>query len=299
MTSFLTMVNEGLIELPKNTRTQVREFIYHWYLAYLLSVLGRSKDFDDHDREIGLSALKVAAGKLQLELPEERDVTRVSQQAVQWMLIHVDDLPDRYVQRIADLKKSEKLKRRGGILKIEMVFKGTPPKNTQAITYHRVGNSVEHEIFFYPQSFVVSPKAMLALMTTGKTSELTRLLKNLDGLIDHELTHVIQDAILRIFHRKQSIYVFGKAAPNLKAAEKKNDHYLTSDVEFDPWIKTSIEHVRGLIKKHRDEDPKEVVKRYTCVYGDSEEQSKFFKALKRSDPVKWKKAVKILSQAVL
>jgi hypothetical protein len=167
-------------------------------------------------------------------------------------------------------------------------------------------------IISIPNIQVKVPK-MLELLSQFNHAEASRNINFTLGIIEHETTHAVQSMVLYLLHPSQyDSTTGGKSVKGLRKGQAKQEKYFTSNIEFDPLIKSSARELKGLFGKYNavsDKDKKDLFIKYTfsdvaskgVSKADNKDfnRSSFFKSLKRSDPDKWKKAVKLLSQEVL
>lgn len=135
------------------------------------------------------------------------------------------------------------------------------------------------------------------------------MITRVKGILEHELSHYMQFKVLSRGHVQQ-IHDAGK---RVSADQKEGDdeEYYTSQVEFDPQIKTAISDYktleRKMLKKYPDQRTRPLRDwmtatgtRTAALYGIDrhddwlipDEPFEFFKKLKQLDNGKWKRAVK-------
>jgi hypothetical protein len=132
------------------------------------------------------------------------------------------------------------------------------------------------------------------------------------GTLHHELTHYIQYKILSRGHEKQ----IDNSGKSISAAEtdKANEEYHSSQIEFDPWIKSIVKDIQSVYKKIKRKYPAYEFRPLVDFLTGAAPRSKannhverfetdafvptkpyaFFTDLKKVDTKKWKKAIKYL-----
>jgi hypothetical protein len=136
-------------------------------------------------------------------------------------------------------------------------------------------------------------------------------ISHIDGLVDHELTHYIQFKVIGRGHEQQ-IQNTGRSHAEPGSHQSNTDSYYSSQIEFDPQIKSAIANIvtsiNRLKRKLKRDFNWHVLARVAVgelSHDEAFEQLKlddnalvveplhFFTTLKRVDQVKWRKAVKL------
>lgn len=151
-----------------------------------------------------------------------------------------------------------------------------------------------------PSSMFFNLDTLLPQLNSDSLGKYVQHLQWLESAAKHEIQHMTQDAILRRQHPKQMEEPSGNI----------DDEYYTSDLEFHPSITTAGEYfkealalVKGTGRQVNDKTYKDLLTAFVNPDAGMPEgfaryrknfSSEFFSALRRSDPQKWKKAVKEL-----
>ena len=140
--------------------------------------------------------------------------------------------------------------------------------------------------------FTINPKRLMDLMNKVDYTkkEVHEIFKMMSSTLYHESTHAVQHNCLKWLDKNQ----IGKSRvvrdnPLSSKAERRME-YLSSQVEFDPTIKTKIGQFQ------REYAGKDLLKSLAIFVGGitvkDQEPDEFFAALKKTDIKRWKKAVK-------
>lgn len=139
--------------------------------------------------------------------------------------------------------------------------------------------------------FTINPRRLIDLLSGEYTKkDVIEIFRILSSTIYHEATHAVQRSCLKWLDKNQ----IGKSRivrdnPNSSEEERRRE-YLTSEIEFDPTIKSKIGQFQ---RKYEGQD---LLKSLAIFVGgiavEGEEPDEFFAALKATDIKKWKKAVK-------
>ena len=319
--TFALYLNEGLIKLPPKLTQVMLDYFVYWYLACLEGLaedLWKKKDKNKSYEEDDLDVIKLAIERLSkkhgVKPPIAGDVQKASKNRAVFKNFPVEDFPIQYLERVAKVKGPEAMEElKKAHVKFVVSFKEHPKVDMDKDFPLGIFYAEPAEIIVSIPNMPVKTPKMLELLSTFNHSEASRVINHTLGTVEHELTHAVQSMVLHLLHPSQyDPMTGGKSIRGLRKGQAKQEKYFTSALEFDPWVKSSIRELKGLFGKHKastEKDKKEVFTRY--VYGDvlskdvskadnkKYDRSSFFKSLKRSDPDKWKKAVKLLSQEVL
>lgn len=307
MTSkFNTYLNEGLIKLPPKLTDSLIGYFVYWYLAFLEGSAEASDAFDEDDRDMIQLALERLVKKFNSKTPSASDVKKTMTNRAVFKNFPVEDIPIQYLERIAKVKGSEALDElKSAHIKFSVSFKPHPKvtEGEEGVFYKKPA-----EIIISIPNMQISVGKMLQLLSMFNHAEAGRNINNMLGIIEHEISHVVQSMILFLIHPQQFSDLQSKSVTKRLTG---HDKYLAKDIEFSPWIKTSVREIKSVFEKNKAnaQEKKDLFTKFT--YGDvlskdvskadnkKHERSKFFKSLKRSDLEKWKKAVKLLSTEVL
>lgn len=314
--SFSLFLNEGLIKLPAKVSESMIKYFVYWYLAYAEAQAEKNDDLDEDDIDMIKVCIDRLAKKHGVTSPSHADVIRSTKARGIFKKFEMRDLPDAYVQRVGKVngvEAVEALKKEK--VKFMVAFKKHPDLDfdndrPQGI-FHPGKDGEDSLIIVSIANMPTEVEHFVQMLSQLKVEQANRVINHTIGIIEHELTHAIQSMILYQLHPNQ-YDSNGKAVRGLRKDQAKKEKYFTSQVEFDPQIKGAIREIKNLfdeLKAKTKEDKREIFNRYT--YSDADQKnvshkdnqkyyrSPFFKALRRSDPDKWKKAVKLLAQGVL
>ena len=315
--SFTLFLNEGLIKLPTKVSEKMIKYFVYWYLAFAEAQAEKNDELDEDDLDMINVCISRIAKKHGVNPPSHADVIRTTKARAIFKNFEMEDLPDAYVQRVGKVRGQEAvdaLKKER--VKFMVAFRKHPDidmdeDQPQGIFRPSKEGQPESHIIVSIANMPTEVGAFLKLLMQFKTEEANRVINHTIGIIEHELTHAVQSMILYQLHPGQ-YDANGKAVRGLRKDQAKKEKYHTSQVEFDPQIKGSIREIKNLFdqsKAKTKEEKREIFNRYT--YSDADQKnvsrkddkkyyrSPFFKSLRRSDPDKWKKAVKLLAQGVL
>lgn len=141
---------------------------------------------------------------------------------------------------------------------------------------------------------IIGTNELKQLLSNGFTN-LSDLYEKMKHLIEHELTHVYQVLVLS---KKDPRQIHSDYDSNLP--EFTDDYYL-GQVEFDPWIKDTINYVKTSIKNNKLNSKKsrqllDYIFNVSSDYEQLDDKLKhlrhFFSVLKNKNYEKYKKAVK-------
>lgn len=310
--TFSLYLNEGLIKLPPKLTQLMLDYFIYWYLAFLEGNANADKSYDDEDQDMIKLALERLAKKHNVPIPSQVDIKKSMTNKAVYKRFPVEDLPPQYLERVAKVKGPEAMEElKKAHVKFVVSFKKHPKIDMDEDFPQGIFYPNPPEIIISIPNIQIQVPRMLELLSRFNHTEASRNINFTLGIIEHETTHAVQSMILYLLHPSQyDSKTDGKSVRGLRKGQAKHEKYFTSNIEFDPMIKSSIRELKGLFGKYKavsDKDKKEIFIKYTfsdvaskgISKADDVNRSSFFKSLKRSDPDKWKKAVKLLSQEVL
>jgi hypothetical protein len=308
--SFNTYLNEGLIKLPPKLSQALNDYFTYWYLAFLEGTAEADKSYDEDDQDMIKLAIERLAKKHNSKIPTPADVKKSMTNRAIFKNFPVEDLPPQYLEKVAKVKGQEAIEElKKAHVKFVVAFRPHPKvtDDEEGIFYSKPA-----EIIISIPNMPVSADKVIHLLSLFNHAEASRSINNTLGIVEHELMHAVQSMVLFLLHRDQYSNKGSKSVNGLRTQHAKQDKYFTDDIEFSPWVKTSTRELKSIFGKQKattDQEKKDLFAKFTYsdVLGkdvskaDNKkfERSPFFKSLKRSDPVKWKKAVKLLSQETL
>lgn len=281
---------EGVIQVPRVTLVKLERFFTTWFLSRLWSM---TTDQKVHDH---LTKLATDYGvTANLEATAEKAAN--ARGAV--TSFKMSDLPSSYLSKLGP-SEVEAIKSQP--IKFTVALRKHPSVDFEPGRPHGMYHGGETpEIAVSAYNMQLTMDQALRHLELGRVDAVRRSLNHSLGIIEHELTHAIQDLVMAKLHSKQ-FDQSGRSAPGLTKNQAKDDQYYTAPVEFDPHVKDSVREVKRLIAAGKS--PKQtVINRFTLSDIPADQLSKvnvgsdrspFFRALKRSAPDQWKKAVKLL-----
>lgn len=305
--SFTHYLNEGLIKLPPKLVASTIEYFIYWYLAFLEGTAEADKSLDEDDQDMIKLAIERLAKKFNSKTPTAVDIKKAMTNRAVFKNFPVEDIPPQYLEKVAKVKGPEAVEAlKDAHVKFVVAFKDHPSikDNGEAVFYTKPA-----EIYISIPNMPIEPKDMIELLSTFNHAEAGRAINRTIGTIEHEVMHAVQSMVLFLLHPIQySTNTSKSAKPNLRGKDK----YYAKDIEFSPWLKTSVKALENVFEKSKAttaQAKKDLFTKFT--YGDvlskdvtkadnqQHERSSFFKSLKKTDLEKWKKAVKLLSTEVL
>lgn len=313
--SFTLFLNEGLIKLPTKISEKMIKYFVYWYLAYVEGVAESNKDFDEDDLDMVKVCIARLAKKHNVNPPTAGDIQKTLKTRAIFKNFEMEDLPQSYVERIGKVKGQEAVEElKKHRVKFMVAFRKHPDLDMDEDRPQGIFRPVENgddQIIISVANMPTEVDGVVNLLSQFKTEEANRVINHTIGIIEHELTHAVQSMILYQLHPDQ-FDNNGKAVRGLRKDQAKKEKYHTSQVEFDPQIKGAIREINNVfaqLKAKTKEEKREIFNRYTFSDADQKNVSRkdkdkhyrspFFKSLRRSDPDKWKKAVKLLAKEVL
>lgn len=313
-TNFSLFLNEGLIKLPPKLTEHMLKYFVYWYLCYVEGQAAADKSYDEDDQDMIKVAIDRMAKKHGVLPPKPADVEKTKKTRAVFKNFPVEDLPPTYLEKVAKVKGPEAIEElKKSHVKFLVTFREHPKIDMDGDAPQGIFYAEPAEIIISIPNMPAKTPKMISLMSQFNHTEAGRLIDNTLGIVEHEITHCVQAMVLFLLHPSQyDPDRQGKSVRGLRKTQAKQEKYFTSDVEFDPWVKTSIRELKSLFSKNKATTPaqkKELLVHFT--YGDVQPKgvskaddgkhtrSNFFKALRRSDPDKWKKAVKLLATEVL
>jgi len=158
----------------------------------------------------------------------------------------------------------------------------------------------------------LSKQDLMSLLQMGRIAELDRRIEYAISTLEHELTHGVQFLMLQQLHPSQ---VSGSGSKGARASDKVtfDEVYYTSQKEFDPQLKSALKSFENIVRRKGaktratkqallrkftwDDIPKPNVPEVDLH--PHPDRSPFFQSLKRVDPIKWKKALKLFTVRAL
>ena len=313
-TNFSLFLNEGLIKLPPKLTDQMLKHFVYWYLCYVEGQAMADKSYNEDDQAMIKVTVDRMAKKHGVLPPKPGDVEKTKKTRAVFKNFPVEDLPPAYIEKVAKVKGSEAIEElKKARVKFLVTFRKHPKIDMDGDAPQGIFYSEPAEIIISIPNMPTKVPKMIELMSQFNHTEASRLVDNTLGIVEHEITHCVQSMVLFLLHPSQyDPDRQGRSVRGLRKDQAKQDRYYTSDIEFDPWVKTSIRELKSVFSKNKATTPaqkKELFTRFT--YGDVQPssiskaddgkytRSNFFKSLRRSDPEKWKKAVKLLASEVL
>jgi hypothetical protein len=305
MISFKQFLKEGMIANPPKLLKDITDFIVYVYLAYVKDNIEEHLSGKEYNEALQL--LKRFVSKYKLPMPTDSWSEKAGKGGVIEHSFKLDfsDLPDRYLDKLKKLGTDiSKLHEYDEVI-AELDF---TPNST-------IPTSGEFNPGTLSMTFSMKHNSMLLDSENTTIDNLHQLLYNrlpfLVGIVDHETAHMVQFLVLRKFHayNVHSLYTSGKID------DENRDDYYNSQVEFDPQIRSEAAYFKGVeeLSKEfglKEYDKHKALEHFTFADGTKEprtddlekisftRRSPFFGALKRKNPEKWKKAVKLISQMV-
>lgn len=289
-------LQEGLIKLPPKMLEDMTQFAVYWYLCLLKDQLEEKYEGREYSllyqelrgamSRYGITKLNdddsEAAGKL-------KDSPRSKSKR---FLIDFRDMPKAYVEKVA-AKVS---------LTLDELYETLENKNIKLFVYFtapKVLGSANAHYDPTPQQIVISLDRFIKpdqKMHISLNFKLDRYV----GVLQHELTHAIQHVLLAALHDKQT------ESADRDSPDYSHTKYLTSPIEYDPWIKSSIAEVKSVLRLNKKLKASSVIAYATAASSDPagveddilNQTRAFFKTLKKKDPARWKNASKLLMVAV-
>ena len=298
-----------MIKLPPKLADSILEYFVYWYLAFLEGSAEADSSLEEDDLDMIKLSLERLAKKHGSKAPIPQDIKKAMTSRAVFKNFPVEDLPPQYLERVAKVRGQEAMKTlKDARVKFVVSFRKHPKVDMDGDFPQGIFYAEPAEIIVSIPNMPVKVPTVLKVLATFNHPEISRSINNTMGIVEHELTHAVQAMVMWLLHSKQyDPDTGGKSAGRLPKKEAKKDQYFTSDIEFAPTLKSSVRELKSLFDKNKEKDKKEIFSKFT--YSDvpsnginkanEDGRSSFFKSLKRSDPDKWKKAVKLLSQEVL
>lgn len=303
---FKAYITEGMIKLPASVKHEVERFFLERALTYLAWHASEAAE-DGGDHAIIKASLKQLAQHFRMQMPTPDK--RVGQSKLAQTVIKLTDVPASYAERVAQVKGPEARAALDKLsFKLIVSFDGK----------HKLLGGEAGVFYERPPTMLISlPGSGLKASTVanwilvGKHVEVARHLEQALGTIEHELTHGIQFMVLQQLHPKQAD-VEGHANAKASAATEFDDVYHSSQLEFDPQVKSAIRAFKLQARREgaaSKQERRDLIDRFTWADTAVDNlpepshvptsRSAFFSSLKRVDMKQWRKAVKLLSGAVL
>lgn len=266
------MIAEGLIKLPAKLYHELESFMLNCYFSHVYTVIEKRYRFDEDDMERA-ERLISSACKLHDVHPSAADIKRARAETT--------------FKKIFTLEENvygEPIKMR---VTFELHFDRQPTRSVG--TY----DDETGFIALSPYNMHMTGPSLYTL------SSLKSSLSKVDELIahlKHELTHLVQYRALSHKNSKQ-------AGVDYDTEASYDDSYALSKLEFDPLIKSAqgkLSRLEAKYKRIPGYSKQALHDAFLSVaplpsWMSADDQSEFFRVLKRRAPVRWKKAVKLFT----
>jgi hypothetical protein len=322
------ILSEGLIKLPTKMHAKLINELRTVCVSYMRTKLNLALSSSDADSEVKKESLSqfdafwrkkysnVKFRKIALD-PNELHVKDIGVIKKAELPANYAKLFDRDLPYEFEFDPSKSIK-----AQFKFDFKELSSDGARAMYRRDEKNVIEVDLKkIKTMNFMVYVEEIEKLLDGESTqSNINRLLERiydemieLEGLTEHELAHAVQFLVLSRGSIDQTIGDVGGA----KASNKPTAGYTTSQVEFDPLIKSLV---KGFVKwnnkitraEGKPIDWKVFVKYFVGAISDDDfhektkirptteypEQAKFFQDLKQHDRSKWQKAIKLFTLSV-
>jgi len=282
---FQLFLNEGVIKLPQKLLKDATDHFNYWALAHVLHHGLKKAGRDRDEQQFVLAAIKKAAFDAGVKMPTSTDIGKAGRNSTLVRRFQLGDLPASYLKSLTRVSGAEErdVKRLFGSIDIKFKIFFVPHSKTRIGPYW---SADDQEIGVSTVHAHLSSKDFKNFSDYSPATISKRMHVAL-GDIEHELTHGIQELVLQFLHKEQS----DPKGDSALHGKGETEYYLLA-TEFDPWIKTSVRRFRTVVQHHKAErnltKQKELFQSYS--QGDG---SDFFAVLKKHDPERWKKAVRI------
>lgn len=265
-------LTEGLIKIPPRVKKEAYDFAWKSILGKIYgAVMYSGSDFPREQEKFGKLFSKYNIKKT---FSEPQDVLQV-------------DYDSKYLPKHYPKSKSSKLF-------VAVVF------DHNSIEHEKLRNAVKGSRGIYVDSLaLVSINVSMYgfdywMLNENSYKMFMNMMKQIEGTIDHELMHTVQDKILKHVDPKQVQY-----------KNDTKDNYFNSQAEFDPQIRSAIDEVKETILKIRGKyTDKNFNKNMVRLFvGEDYEEgsglgdsikltpSNFFLSLRAKNNKQWKKAI--------
>jgi hypothetical protein len=291
------LLTEGMIKVPTSMFAEGKKLIAQEALGYIITTCEAAKT--DHGQELADHGYKLL-GKLDVEYKPGKK----KELSIFKMKMELDELPQSYQKIVTS---------HGGIgnpnLKLELDWGASVRLGRDNDgSYRQMTAKSVGIIVLGIRKLVDQPWRSWAKTEDSKGIEvMDRELEAIFDAYEHELTHFVQSKILMLVASNDDD-ANDKA---FKAASgSSREAYLTSDIEFDPTIKSEAGRFKRGAKENEDLGFKAgstqdwfkifIGEKKVKMLGDLSPAgmiapSKFFLTLKSHDMTKWKKAVKLIT----
>lgn len=297
------ILTEGSIQIPEKQYKEMADAFVYWYAAYFQNFAENELTGKDYSK--AKNWISSVCKKYGVDEPSDDDVESAGAEKYQSIKVKmpVSDWP--YIGKLKKFYPDVEMF--GMTFAFRIYFKPDPavlPRKTMA----RYSNG--NIAISIPNHYM--DDAYLAQGESRRRAILTRDIERALGNIRHELTHAVQFEVLSRLHADQV-----KSTEDIEidgmSNDERTDLYLLSPLEFDPQIKSMATLFKGielysksLLNKY---DRRKALGYVTgsdhteLTKGELEEigynvRSRFFLALKKRDPERWKRAVKIFYKLV-
>lgn len=276
---------EGIIEVPTGAVNAVTSFALSDFLS---RIMARLDSLDDEGFE-----LESIYGRMAKELQSKYGAIKLSGTAngsSGRISIPMKSLKGGYVRNKANRNKVYTLLLR--------TAQATSDEQSEiSAEYYRKGKGRPARLVIY------MPAEKVINFYASHPEYFDSLVDKLEGVIEHELTHAIQDMAMGEMNNNVDYYNADGSIDD--------DKYFTHPIEFDPHIKSEASDLIAFMKqlsvigmKLDSQTLKNIIKNYVGIKVDAAPEyaqmvSQFFVSLKKNEPVKWKKAVKYFYGLIL
>lgn len=273
---------EGIIKVPHNTTNQAMTIVCSDVLSRIMTMLNAS---DDDFAFEAISIYKNIIKQMQTKYGDFDIVPNYSGNAYMTHKVYLSmkDLPKGYVRNKKNSSKQY-------LINIKTKFVDDPKQTAPSAEYYKKRLHAKSALIN-----VYVPDMSIHFAST-KPEYFQSLMHRYEGVIDHELTHAIQDM------------AFGTMPDELDYYNPDGsidyDKYHAHHIEYDPLIKTEAKDFISALSQIRVAGHKPSVSdihEMAMIYVGSKKESNsgynagvssFFADLKKNDISKWKKAVK-------
>jgi hypothetical protein len=279
--SFSTFLNEGLIKLPPKLKNDTELFFKKVAVAHVLYNLLKGAGDDKDEQQFALKTMLRVANSMGIPLPSARDIGKAGKAKNLSLTFPVADIAQRYLDQVKKkLPTEEGTNIENKLKKLKVIFTVVMVKHPEI---HNDQTAVYFDDETEPEILISLPNLELSGNIGDDAALISRRIKNGLGSIEHELSHFIQHHVLALLHLDQ---VKGEGSD-----EPSKDDYFTSNIEFDPLVKSAIRDFRVIAEKGRVTGHHGQTR---ALFDGWAEQNGFLSALKRSSEAKWRKAIKLI-----
>lgn len=294
---------EGEIKIPEKQYEILSDTFVYWYMSYFQNFV--ESQLKDKEYEKAKNWVKAVCNKYNVPIPSKDDVETAGNETFQQFKIDFQASDWPYTDKLK--KFYPDISSLNGSLAYRIYFK----TDTKVIGKGTLAAYRDRKIIIsIPNHYM--DETYLSRGDSKRRAILTRDLERALGSLRHELAHAVQFEILSKLHHDQVQSINDIEIGEL-SSEERTDLYLLSQVEFDPQIKSIAKLFQGVelysksqLQKYDRKKALEYVTGASTKDLTPEEISqigfnkpnKFFVTLKKKDPTRWKKAVKIFYQLI-